>query len=295
MPMTIKEIEELTGMTRANVRYYESEGLIAPERKENGYRVYSEADAAALLKIKLLRCLDISIEELKAIQSGERSMEEALRKSLDIQKEKQSQIGRAMEITRRMLEENAAYETMDAAAYLQLLESEEILKQDQAPIQNHPWRRYFARCMDVEVCGLITQAVFYDYLNSRVVSLAAGFALLLLLEPLLLHFFGTTLGKWIFGISVTDGEERRLSYGDAVERTWTVIWEGQAMNIPVISWYFLYKNYNLCEEGEPLSWEWDSEVSYRDDKMWRWLVYFLVDIGLFSVFTVFMLWKEGLL
>lgn len=293
--MTIKEIEELTGMTRANVRYYESEGLIAPERKDNGYRVYSEEDAAALLKIKLLRCLDISIEELKAIQSGERSMEEALRKSLDILKEKQSQIGRAMEITRRMLEENAAYETMDAAAYLRLLESEDNLKQDKVPTLNLPWRRYFARCMDVEVCNLMMQVAFYDYLNSQLISLVASFVLLLLLEPLLLHFFGTTLGKWIFGIRVTDGEERWLSYGDAMERTWTVIWEGQAMNIPVISWYFLYKNYNLCEEGEPLPWEWDSEVSYRDDKMWRWLVYILVDIVLVSLFTVFILWKEGLL
>lgn len=293
--MTIKEIEQLTGLPRANVRYYEAEGLIQPARRENGYRVYSGEDAAMLLKIRLLRCLDISLEEVKAIQAGTASMEDALRKSLETQAEKQEQLLRTRELTRRMLEERVAFETLDAAAYLQLLESEEILKQDQAPVQNHPWRRYFARCMDVEVCGLITQAVFYDYLNSQLVSLAAGFALLLLLEPLLLHFFGTTLGKWIFGISVTDGEERRLSYGDAVERTWTVIWEGQAMNIPVISWYFLYKNYNLCEEGEPLPWEWDSEVSYRDDKAWRWLVYFLVDIILISLFTVFLLWKEGLL
>ena len=36
--MTIKEIEDRSGMTRANVRFYESEGLLHPERKENGYR-----------------------------------------------------------------------------------------------------------------------------------------------------------------------------------------------------------------------------------------------------------------
>ncbi|MBQ2928463.1 MAG: MerR family transcriptional regulator [Oscillospiraceae bacterium] len=293
--MTIKEIEARTGLPRANVRYYEAEGLIHPERKENGYRVYSEEDAAALQKIRLLRCLDISIEEIKAIQAGTASMEEALRKSLETQEEKQLQLQRSRELTRRMLAEKVTFETLDAPGYLQLLESEEILKQDQAPIQNHPWRRYFARCMDVEVCSLMMEAVFYDYLNSQMVSLAAGFALLLLLEPLLLHLFGTTLGKWILGIRVLNGEERRLSYGDAMERTWTVMWEGQAMNIPVISWYFLYKNYNLCEEGEALPWEWDSEVSYRDDKMWRWLVYFLVDITLISLFTVFAIWKEGLL
>ncbi len=30
--MTIKEIEELSGMTRANIRFYEKEGLIKPQR-----------------------------------------------------------------------------------------------------------------------------------------------------------------------------------------------------------------------------------------------------------------------
>ena len=30
--MTIKEIETLSGLPRANIRYYESEGLIAPKR-----------------------------------------------------------------------------------------------------------------------------------------------------------------------------------------------------------------------------------------------------------------------
>ena len=30
--MVIKEVEALTGMTRANIRFYEKEGLIAPAR-----------------------------------------------------------------------------------------------------------------------------------------------------------------------------------------------------------------------------------------------------------------------
>ena len=55
--MTIKEIETLSGLPRANIRYYESEGLIAPMRAENGYREYSQADAEVLLRVKLLRAL----------------------------------------------------------------------------------------------------------------------------------------------------------------------------------------------------------------------------------------------
>ena len=39
--MTIRTVENLSGMTRANIRFYEVEGLIAPQRGENGYRDYS--------------------------------------------------------------------------------------------------------------------------------------------------------------------------------------------------------------------------------------------------------------
>ena len=40
--MTVKEVEERTGLPRANIRYYESEGLIHPARGENGYRDYRQ-------------------------------------------------------------------------------------------------------------------------------------------------------------------------------------------------------------------------------------------------------------
>ena len=36
--MTIKEIETLSGLPRANIRYYEAEGLITPGRAETGSR-----------------------------------------------------------------------------------------------------------------------------------------------------------------------------------------------------------------------------------------------------------------
>lgn len=58
--MRITEIEELSGMSRANIRFYEREGLIAPKRMSNGYRGYSEADLKTLLRIKLLRSIHIS-------------------------------------------------------------------------------------------------------------------------------------------------------------------------------------------------------------------------------------------
>ena len=63
--MTIKEVETLSGLPRANIRYYESEGLIAPKRAENGYREYSQADIDVLLRVKLLRALGLRIDTIK--------------------------------------------------------------------------------------------------------------------------------------------------------------------------------------------------------------------------------------
>ena len=36
--MTIKELEQQLQIPRANIRYYEREGLLRPQRGENNYR-----------------------------------------------------------------------------------------------------------------------------------------------------------------------------------------------------------------------------------------------------------------
>ena len=78
MHMTIKEIETLSGLPRANIRYYESEGLISPKRAENGYREYSQADVNVLLRVKLLRALGLRIDTIKALAAGTLTLDDAL-------------------------------------------------------------------------------------------------------------------------------------------------------------------------------------------------------------------------
>ena len=76
--MTIKELEQRTGMARANIRFYEGEGLLAPKRLENGYRDYSEEDARTLEKIKLLRQLQLDIDTIRKVQAGTLTLDQAL-------------------------------------------------------------------------------------------------------------------------------------------------------------------------------------------------------------------------
>lgn len=65
--MLIGEICRECNLTKKAVEYYEQQGLIKPEISPNGYRVYSEADAALLREIAILRKLDLSIPEIRVI------------------------------------------------------------------------------------------------------------------------------------------------------------------------------------------------------------------------------------
>lgn len=292
--MTIKEMETRTGMARANIRYYEAEGLIHPERKENGYRVYTEAEAEELLKIRLLRSLDVSIEMLKELQSGNRSLEDALQQILAEQARKQRQLERAGEVTQLMLREKETYGAMNASFYLQRLESEAVLRQDRVPSLNLPWRRFWARDLDMMVCGFLVGIVFPGE-RSQAMTLLLTLLTLVLLEPLCLQLFATTPGKAIFGIRVTDADGGRLSYSAAIQRTCCVLWEGECMRIPLVSMYFHYRSYQAAEAGEELPWEADSDLTFQDDKVWRFGLYILVWLGILASEVLVVLLQEGFL
>ena len=72
--MKIKFVEELVGITRKNIRFYEEQGLINPRRAENGYREYEEADVHRLMQVKLLRKLGVPIEEIRRVFDGKTSL-----------------------------------------------------------------------------------------------------------------------------------------------------------------------------------------------------------------------------
>lgn len=77
--MRINEVERLVGVTKGNIRFYEKEGLLTPRRNsENGYRDYNETDVDWLKKIKLLRMLDIPIEDILHLKAGQLTLEETM-------------------------------------------------------------------------------------------------------------------------------------------------------------------------------------------------------------------------
>lgn len=76
--MNIKELEQLLGIPRANIRFYEKEGLLNPARRENGYREYNEADVARLQRVMVLRKVGIGIADIKQILDGKLSLQQGI-------------------------------------------------------------------------------------------------------------------------------------------------------------------------------------------------------------------------
>ena len=275
--MTIKDMELQTGLARANIRYYEAEGLITPERTENGYRDYSQEDAETLLRVKLLRALGLTVGQIKAVVRGETELDAALSARIAaIQKEKTA-LDRAGEIAGRIRQAHAQFRTLDARPYLDEMQTERVLERDTLPKEHFPWQRFFARLLDAQIYRslwvLILPALGFNMLKSsrggvlflELLTLGTMF----LLEPLLLSRFGTTPGKWLFGLRVTSPDGRRLTYAEGRERTAYLFWYGIRLNLPFFRLYRLYVSYTDEQQEKELPWEDRSEQTIRDHAGWR--------------------------
>lgn len=275
--MTIKDMELQTGLARANIRYYEAEGLITPERAENGYRDYSQEDAETLLRVKLLRALGLTVGQIKAVVRGETELDAALSARIAaIQKEKTA-LDRAGEIAGRIRQAHAQFRTLDARPYLDEMQTERVLERDTLPKEHFPWQRFFARLLDAQIYRslwvLILPALGFNMLKSsrggvlflELLTLGTMF----LLEPLLLSRFGTTPGKWLFGLRVTSPDGRRLTYAEGRERTAYLFWYGIRLNLPFFRLYRLHVSYTDEQQEKELPWEDRSEQTILDHAGWR--------------------------
>ena len=82
--MKIKEVEALVGIKKTNIRFYEREGLLNPERsEENNYREYSEEDVRRLEQIKMLRMLDVPTADIRLLFDDKLEMQEVMERRLE--------------------------------------------------------------------------------------------------------------------------------------------------------------------------------------------------------------------
>ena len=118
--MKINEVEARVGITKKNIRFYEAEGLLKPQRNsDNGYRDYGEGDVAALRQIKLLRKLGLPLEEIRALQGGHITVSDAMRRHLVTLEREEESLRQSKALCARLRDDAPTLESLDAAALLE--------------------------------------------------------------------------------------------------------------------------------------------------------------------------------
>lgn len=124
--MKINQVEQLAGITKGNIRFYEKEGLLTPGRNsENGYREYDEADVIWLKKIRLLRMLDVPIEEILKLKAGEITLRQAMDTHETGLEQRRTDLSAMQEICARIRDSHCDLDTLDADAVLAHMEHKE--------------------------------------------------------------------------------------------------------------------------------------------------------------------------
>lgn len=158
----------------------------------------------------------------------------------------------------------------------------------------HPWRRYFARMIDIllysTLWSVVLGLVFHVNLLKRgnlgnIIDNFVAIGIMLFCEPILLHLFKTTLGKSIFGLQVVSSDGRRLSYGEGLERTWRIIGEGMGYSLPIYNLVRLWKSYVLCSEKQMQPWDEDITYTIKDTKWYRGVFYIILHIVFITIFV----------
>ena len=168
--MKINEVEALVGITRKNIRFYESEGLLAPRRNaENGYRDYGEAEVEVLKRIKLLRKLGVPLEEIRQMQGGAHTVGDGMRRHLISLERERENLEQAIRLCTRLTGCQERLCDLDAGA---VLEEMEVMEQAGTTFQDKQRQDYRIRYIAPVAITLLT------------VLLMGGMAGLLLLASL---------------------------------------------------------------------------------------------------------------
>lgn len=142
----------------------------------------------------------------------------------------------------------------------------------------HPIRRYIARIVDSTICTtllyLIFEVILRFNLDEDIITLCYvtifAYVLEFLTEPLLISYFGTTVGKWLMGISLRDtASKEKLSIKASYARVGKLLWYGFGAYLPIYNFIREIRSMLKCTQDEVL--EWDTGIDYvmKDLAVWR--------------------------
>lgn len=153
----------------------------------------------------------------------------------------------------------------------------------------HPWRRFWARYLDVFTFSIVF-GIFLAFFLPSILDQSEVFLSMLILfiwifaEAALLDTWGTTPGKWLLRISV-QGPTGKPHFSEALNRSFAVWFRGLGFGIPLVSLFTMSAAYNRLKKEGTSSWDQDGQfvVSHGNVGFIRTSVVILVIAFLFFV------------
>ena len=140
-------------------------------------------------------------------------------------------------------------------------------EQDSIAAAPYPWRRFFARALDLSLAGILWSALQYLVLHwywpefglmgfaDTLVSAWGAWLFLLVLEPILLCTWGYTPGKRLLRLKVRREDGSKLDLERAVIRTAWIFLRGFALGIPLLNLLCLGTCYDRCIKDQVMPWD----------------------------------------
>lgn len=129
--MKISNVEENTGLSASTIRYYEDMDLITPERDNNNYRNYSDADVEALLEIKLLRKVGFPLKTIEQVIKKQITLQEGIDVAIESLTLQKRDIDNSLYLLEILKQSEPESKTVDTKVY--------VGKKFDFRIKNHPF------------------------------------------------------------------------------------------------------------------------------------------------------------
>ncbi len=291
--MTIWTAADRAGLSPENVIFYERQGFIYSPNTVGEIKEYSDRDVERLKTVRLMRLLGTPSVDMRALRNGRKELSAVL----DALAPEFVPLEGAEDCVRAIVRDGVRYSWLKADRYLEMLgdpeRQQEILAADVGPKPAHPIRRFLARDFDsflwitliylfmIWVLGInVAQIAALPRIIRFLLSIPAGM-IDIVMNAVCISAVGTTPGKAILGMRLTDKDGRKMDFGSALSREIQVLIYGQGFNIPIYNIICELRCYSICENDAELRWEEDNMVTVKDRGFWQPLIYAALTVGLF--------------
>lgn len=158
--------------------------------------------------------------------------------------------------------------------------------------RTNAWKRFFARCIDVWIFAIIFAVIvsaFYPSSTLLKSDLLFGMVILFIwifIESFFLQMFGSTFGKWLLRINIRKANGTKLSYLDALQRSFSVWAYGLGIGFPVVALFTEISAYSDLTRRGATSWdkERNLQVTYQSIGVMRIAIVALLLMGFVALF-----------